>query len=202
MLDKANELKLKGHHNFKVSDVYQSWAVRIYLHTTNKESFRENWPLPESVFGENPMGRDKYLRLQRMWITPEAVKCLNQASEAVMTVPEVLTVDEKLMPFTGVSPWKRFVPNKDPQWGHWITQCTQKGKYTGLPFMRSSFPVQQSPAPSMLEYYQAVLSGVSLPDREKNSCCFGCILHCRRLASMAPRPGVQIPGSCQSYTLF
>jgi hypothetical protein len=34
------------------------------------------------------MGRDRYLCLQRMWLTPGAVAALNTASEGMVILPE------------------------------------------------------------------------------------------------------------------
>jgi hypothetical protein len=60
------------------------------------------------------MGRDRSIKLQHYWINPDSVIPLNNAFSEAMIVPEVLTVGEKLMPYTGESPYLRYVPNKDP----------------------------------------------------------------------------------------
>ncbi len=155
-----------GAHNISTADVYQLWAVRAYIQGTKNDDFCSNFPLPESIFGKRPMGRDRYKRLQHVWINPASVSVLNMASEAAMLVPEVLTIDEKHLGYTGESPCKRWVPNKDPQWGHWITECSLKGKFTGLPFLRNSVPVQTTPVPTSLEFFQTCLSGVGVQQRQ------------------------------------
>jgi len=110
------------------------------------------------------MGKDRYQRLQRAWVTPEAVEILNQAAtEKVL----LITMDEKLLPFTGETPYLRYVPNKDPNTGHWITETVIKGKYTGLPYLLNAYPVQQNEGPTMLEFYQHALKDV--PARNRRS---------------------------------
>jgi len=111
------------------------------------------------------MSHARYQRLQRVWITPAAVEELNKAIQEVVILPEVLTMDEKLSPFDGNSPFIRHVPNKDPSNGHWILEATIKGAATGLPILWSSYPVQQNTGPTMVKFYQEALKTVPIATR-------------------------------------
>ncbi len=101
-----------------------------------------------------------------MWICPPAVEELNKAALGKVLVPEVITIDEKLRGFSGESPYLRFVPNKDPKYGHWITEASIKGKYTGMPYLINAFPVQQKSGPTMLGFYEHALQGISVDDKK------------------------------------
>jgi hypothetical protein len=154
----------RGDHTFSVKDILSYWAVKIYLHSSEKKTLRENFPLPENIF-QQPMGINRFKRLQRAWITPEIVEILNHASAEMVLFPEVITIDEKLRGYTGASPYKRYVPNKDPKLGHWITETVIKGRFSGLPYLLSAYPVQQNEGPTMLEFYQHSLRDVPASQR-------------------------------------
>ena len=161
MIEKAHETRQKGVHQITIEEVREYWAVRVYLQTTHKKPLRSNWPLPAEVFSENPMGHSRFFCLHQLWIPPKAVEQLNLASEKLVLVPEVINIDEKLKPYEGKSPYKRYVPNKDPPKGHWITESVIKGKYTGLPYLLNCKPVQQNSGPKMVELYQSSLEQIA-----------------------------------------
>lgn len=167
IIQKGIEVKKKGAHSITLQELRQYWAVRIYLQGVSIKDFRDAWPLPSEVFGDNSMSRDKFFRIHRLWITPAAVKELNIAAEQLVLLPEVINIDEKLKAYDGNSPYKRYVPNKDPPCGHWITEATIKGKYTGLPFLLNSCPIQQKSGPTMLELYQASLERIPQAERKR-----------------------------------
>lgn len=113
------------------------------------------------------MGRERYQRLQSVWFGPRTVLKLNEAFQQAVILPEVFTMDEKLKPFTGDSPYIWYVPNKDPPSGHWITEATMKAPLSGLPFLVNATPVQQAEGPSMLEFYQKSFGWMS-EDQKKS----------------------------------
>jgi hypothetical protein len=47
------------------------------------------------------MGRDRFFRLQKLWLSPEAVKMINSATQAVVQLPENIAIDEKLKLYSG-----------------------------------------------------------------------------------------------------
>lgn len=159
IIEKALRTSAWGAHTPSVKDILEYWAVRIYLHSSDKKTFRENFPLPQNIFRE-PMSHDRYQRLQRTWVTPQTVEILNRAAAEMVILPEVITIDEKLLPYYGKSPYLRYVPNKDPNIGHWITEAVIKGKFTGWPYLLNAFPVQQNEGPTMLDFYQHALQDV------------------------------------------
>jgi hypothetical protein len=160
MLEKMNSTITKYRHGLTIRDVREYWAVRIFIQSSTKKKWRDNFPLPPQLFSNGTMGHGRYQRLQQVWICPEAVEKLNSAAQALVKLPEVVTMDEKLVPFEGESPFFRYVPNKDPNWGHWISETTIKGRKTGLPYLVNAFPVQQNSGPTMLEFYQHALNEI------------------------------------------
>ncbi len=92
MIEGAVENRTPGAHTVKVSDIYQMWAVRIYLHGEGKDGLHKNFPLPEAVFGDSPMGRDRFIKLQHYWINPDSVIPLNNVFSKAMIVSEVLRI--------------------------------------------------------------------------------------------------------------
>jgi hypothetical protein len=167
MIGEAERTKIKGAHRISVTEVRKFRAVRIWITGKRPKPLWEKWKLPADVFGEKPMGRDSYKRLQGLWLCPSAVVLLNEASQSVIEVPEVLTIDEKLKGFTGETPYLRYVPNKDPTNGHWITECTMKAPKSGLPFLVNAIPVQQAEGPTMLEFYQNSLGWMDDEQKKK-----------------------------------
>jgi hypothetical protein len=165
IIRKANHTEQKGTHDMTVKEILLYWAVRIYIHASDKNKLCENFPLPAAMFPK-PMSHIRYKRLQRAWITPEAVQILNRAAAELVIFPEVITIDEKLRGYRGETPYRRHVPNKDPNNGHWITEATIKGSFTGLPYLVNAFPVQQNEGPTMLDFYQHTLRDV--PERKRH----------------------------------
>jgi hypothetical protein len=151
MIDAATKATVGGSDAVTVRAIRQYWAVRAYIHGNRATTHRENFPLSSKVFGRNAMSRKRYNKLQRIWITKDTVTILAQASESLVVLPEVITIDEKHKPYSGESPYKRFVPNKDPPWGHWIMETVIKGSHTGLPFI-NCFPAQQDSGPGSTEF--------------------------------------------------
>jgi len=80
-------------------------STSTYLHGSNEPQWRDNFPLHEDMFSKPQMSHARYQRIQQVWITPVAVKELNKAMSKVLILPEVLTIDEKLSPFNGKSPF-------------------------------------------------------------------------------------------------
>jgi len=113
------------------------------------------------------MGRERYQRIQKLWIAPTTVTLLNEAAEALMLIPEVITIDEKLKPFEGESPCIRYVPNKNPHNGHWITETTVKGRATGLPYLLNCIPIQEKEGPAMVEIFKQALERIGEDDRKR-----------------------------------
>jgi hypothetical protein len=113
---------VKGAQAVTVQGIQQYWAVRAYIHGNRAETLAANFPLSSETFGRKTMSRRRYNKLQHIWITKGTVQILAQASESFVILPEVVTIDEKHKGYEGESPYKRYVPNKDPQWGHWITE--------------------------------------------------------------------------------
>ena len=167
MIEEHELTRTKGEHHIKVLDVQEYWCVRIWLQRErNSIKLRENWPLDKSGF-PGTFGHHKYDRLQKLWMSPKVVEILNaKAAARVSIVPEVITIDEKLKKFSGDTPYRRYVPNKNPPTGHWITEATMKGPHTGLPYLIAAFPIQQHQGPSMLEMYQTSLSWIARQDRK------------------------------------
>lgn len=104
-----------------------------------------------------PMGKQRYKRLQRVWLCPAAVKELNKASEGLIVLPEVLNIDEKLKAFSGMTPYLRHIPDKDPPNGHLICETTIKAPSTQKPFLLNCYPVQQHHGPTMLEFFKSAV---------------------------------------------
>ena len=113
------------------------------------------------------MGRERYQRIQKLWIAPTTVTLLNEAAEALMLIPEVITIDEKLKPFEGESPCIRYVPNKNPHNGHWITETTVKGRATGLPYLLNCIPIQEKKGPAMMEIFKQALIRIWEDDKKR-----------------------------------
>ena len=90
----------KGGHTLTVKDILLYWTVRIYLQASDKKTLYENFPLPEHIFA-TPVSHIRYKKLQRAWITPEAVEILNRAASELVILPEVITIDEKLLAYWG-----------------------------------------------------------------------------------------------------
>jgi hypothetical protein len=157
MLEEYEEHKGKGEHRFPYRDLRQFWAVRAYIHGNAAKHLCDNFPLPAETFPKG-MCLKRYNRILKLWICPRAVDELNKASEPLLVVGEVITIDEKHLPFEGESPYLRFVPNKDPQWGLWIMEASMKGKMTGLPLLINCLPVQQKEGPRMAEFFQSALA--------------------------------------------
>jgi hypothetical protein len=166
LIKEAENNGVKAPERLCVKDVRQYQAVRIWITSKKRGKLWKKWRLPPEVFGTKPMGRDRYQRLQHMWLSPSAVSMLNEASQSVVVLPEVLTMDEKLKGYTGTSPYIRYVPNKDPCNGHWITETTMKGPITGLPFLINATPVQQEQGPTMVEFYQSSFDWIAEADRK------------------------------------
>lgn len=167
MLAECDSLNVKGAHQLSISDVRQYQAVRIWITGKKPKGGFKKWKLPEKVFGPHPMGKGRYIRLSKVWLGPFTVQRLNAAAQSIIDLPEVITIDEKLKGFTGSTPYRRFVPNKDPSSGHWITESTMKGPNTGMPFLINAIPVQQEAGPTMLEFYQGSLAWLDVDQRKK-----------------------------------
>ncbi len=107
-----------------IHDLWCHLAICIYIYAWSAEKLRTNWPLPQNIF-PNAIGFTKYQKLQRYWITPKVVEKLNlSACSLIDEWPESLTLDEKLLPYTGKSPYIRYISNKDPPSGHWISELS------------------------------------------------------------------------------
>jgi hypothetical protein len=83
------------------ADVRQYQAVRIWITGKRPKGGFRKWKLPSKVFGEKPMGRDRFSRLQKLWLSPEAAKIINSATQAVVQLPENIAIDEKLKLYSG-----------------------------------------------------------------------------------------------------
>lgn len=160
MVDQYYTLLKKGEHAVQAKEIYEYWAVRIFMHGKRLPKLLDNWSGEYQMEGVLPMGKSRYKRLQRVWICPEAVMVLNKASESLIVLPEVLNIDEKLKPFSGITPYLRHVPGKDPSNGHWICETTIKAPSTQLPFLLNCYPVQQTKGPTMLEFFQSAVGNL------------------------------------------
>ncbi len=156
----AEQTRVKGAHHISTSSIRQYFALRTFMYGKHRSTIKETFQLLREEFGEKSMGHGKFERLQRAWLCPEAAQIINNASQAAFHTSEVITIDEKLKPYYGESPFLRYVPNKDPPKGHWITETTMKGAATGLPFLLNCYPVQQESGPTCLELFQACLSWI------------------------------------------
>jgi hypothetical protein len=165
VLENAYETRVKGAHRIKYEDLLHYFALRTFMHGTHGETLNDTYKLLRNEFGHQGMAHERFERVQRAWLCPQAVAALSLASENKILHTEVITIDEKLKPFTGETPYLRFVPNKDPQDGHWITETTVKAPKTGLPYLVNCFPVQQKEGPSMLDFYKIGLDWVAAADR-------------------------------------
>jgi hypothetical protein len=160
MIRNAEQTRVKGAHHISTSSIRQYFALRTFMYGKHRSTIKETFQLLREEFGEKSMGHGKFERLQRAWLCPEAAQIINNASQAAFHTSEVITIDEKLKPYYGESPFLRYVPNKDPPKGHWITETTMKGAATGLPFLLNCYPVQQESGPTCLELFQACLSWI------------------------------------------
>jgi hypothetical protein len=167
MLEGAARTKVKGDHHATADELLHYFALRTFMHGTSKKTLKVTIPRLRKEFGAMNMCQSKFIRIQRVWLCPQAVAVLSVASEGVIRGTEVITIDEKLKGYTGETPYLRYVPNKDPCNGHWITGTTVKGPSTGLPFLVNCFPVQQKSGPTMLDFYKVGLDWVSAADRGK-----------------------------------
>ena len=167
MIKERYEMRKKGEHEITVKDIYEYWAVRIFMHGERLPKFLDNWSKEYDMKRRLPMGKQRYKRLQKVWLCPSAVKKLNEASQALIRVPEVVDIDEKLQPFSGITPYLRYIPNKDPPNGHLIVETTLKGSSTQLPFLLNSYPVQQHDGPTMLEFFQAALGHLNEEEKQE-----------------------------------
>lgn len=176
MQAEAEKTWQKGQHHITVQEVRLYLAAKTFLYGKHTELLKDNFPLvlddqqPLQLNGRfNPktgMGLRRFQRLHQLWLTPKAVTHLNKAAATHIIIPEVITIDEKLVPFKGDSPWSRYVTNKDPPFGHWITEALTLGAMTGLPYLLSAFPVQQKTGPTMLEFFQKSLQHVPSSQRK------------------------------------
>jgi hypothetical protein len=166
MIDNMLTCRVPGAHQIKPSDIQQYFGLRAFIHGKHKSTIKETFAMLRKEFGEDSMAHKRWERIQRAWLCPEAVKVLNEASQTLVLATEVITIDEKLKPYSGESPYKRYVPNKDPPSGHWITETTVKGATTGLPFLVNCYPVQQPEGPTCLELYKACLDWIPLEKRK------------------------------------
>ena len=167
MIKERYELRKKGEHEITVKDIYQYWAIRIFMHGKRLPKLLDNWSAEYEMQGVLPMGKQRYKRLQRVWLCPAAVKGLNQASEALMKVSEVVNIDEKLQPFDGLTPYLRHIPNKDPSNGHLICETTLRAASTQLPYLLNCYPVQQHGGPTMLEFFQSALGHLNAEEKRE-----------------------------------
>jgi hypothetical protein len=85
MLDNYFGTRSKGAHSITIKDVRHYWASRIWISAQNKKTFAENFPLSEKL-GSARMGRNKFQRLQRLWIAPNVVKILNKAAQSRVSI--------------------------------------------------------------------------------------------------------------------
>jgi hypothetical protein len=159
---------VKGSHAITTEDILQYFGMRIFMHGKHKKTLKKTFQLLRKEFGDiMAMAHRRFERIQRAWLCPQAVKILNHASSKVILNTEVITIDEKLKPYRGESPYLRFVPNKDPPKGHWITEVTVNAPNTRLPFLVHSIPVQTKEGPTMVEMFQNSLEWVAEEQRSK-----------------------------------
>jgi hypothetical protein len=166
MMENSEQERIKGAHLITSEDLLRFFAIRAFIYGKHKDTMRETFSLLREEFGKMSMSHSRWERIQRAWLCPQAVKVLNGAAQNAFINAEVITIDEKLYPFTGVSPFMRYVPNKDPSNGHWITETTMKGATTGLPFLLNCYPVQQASGPTCLELFQSCLEWIPIEMRK------------------------------------
>ncbi|KAL6079929.1 hypothetical protein QOT17_000321 [Balamuthia mandrillaris] len=143
MLADTQERRKIGHHLPTIKDVRQYWAAKTFLYSRPNDLWQDNFPLQleeqteeGDVIWKMKMGK------------------LNKAALDHIQLPEVVTINEKLLPFDGESPFIRYCPKKDPPLGHWITETTFFAATTDLPFLLNAYPVQQKEGPTMLQFFQ------------------------------------------------
>jgi len=115
------------------------FAQRIYLTGNGTNTLEDNFPMKR--WHERAMNQKFFnMFIAHFFIEDSALTLLNQAYRAHISLGRVLVIDEKLKRFTGASPNKRFVPNKKPKMGHWITEMTVVCDKTKLPYMVHQIP--------------------------------------------------------------
>lgn len=72
----------------------------------------------------------------------DTVLALNDAEHGAVNIGRVVNLDEKHKGFPGNSPYRRFVHDKKPQWGHWITELSVTLPKTGIPYLVKQVPHQ------------------------------------------------------------
>jgi hypothetical protein len=135
--------------------VYRYFCQRLYIIAAPASDLRSNFNTAKTTFGPGALGYSVFEKLLVHFpITFEVAALLDRNYQGAMTLGRVITMDEKLKPFQGDSPHKRFVPNKDPNWGHWITELQTKGAHTGLPYLVGQYPLLHNGANKCVEIFQ------------------------------------------------
>lgn len=139
--------------------IYQYFCQRIIILASPAKCLRQNFPC--RVF-ERPIGELLFQRLLKCCnIGFDLAAKLDRRYSLFMRIGRVTTLDEKLQPFKGESPHKRYVPNKQPKNGHWITELTTKGQFTGLPFALRQLPLLGNCSTRMVEIFSWATQGFS-----------------------------------------
>jgi hypothetical protein len=135
--------------------VYRYFCQRLYITADPAHCLRANFKQLKAVFGPRTLNYstfDKLLvHLPIVFVTADI---LDHNYRAAMSLGRVITIDEKLKGFQGDSPHKRYVPNKDPSWGHWITEAQIKGDFSGLPYLIGQYPLLESGANRCVDIFQ------------------------------------------------
>jgi hypothetical protein len=118
--------------------VYQYFVQRIKIMSNPAKRLADNFPMTGV---KHPIGYDSFKQLLcHLHIHPELTALLDYNFRLYLIPGRVITLDEKLEPFKGSSPYKRYVPNKQPKVGHWISELTTKTPATGLPYTLRQLP--------------------------------------------------------------
>ncbi len=118
MLENLEQTRVEGAHLITSTDVSQYFALRTFIYGKHKSSLSDTFTLLREKFGDQSMAHGRWERISEAWVCSEAVKLPNKASQDVFINSEVITIGDKLKYDRGESPYKSYVPNKDPPNGH------------------------------------------------------------------------------------
>ncbi len=140
--------EILNHHPSRLFRYYAQ-KMRIYSHQKDLATVRDHFPMTADLPGS--FGYEWFMSIHSK---VRADRASFELASDILTdhwiAGEYVCIDEKHYPFKGNSPYKRFVSNKKPPWGHWVTEVCVKGPKTGLtyvlkmiPFMDKSWPMKK-----------------------------------------------------------
>jgi hypothetical protein len=116
-------------------------ATRLYIMSNPTKKLKGNWPIRQDL-SHLYIARDPFrLMLSNMLIRLNMVEALNERLARYIKSGRHVMIDEKHKGTNREQHLARWVHGKDPNWGHWITEATTIGPYTGMPILIKLMPL-------------------------------------------------------------